>query len=1043
MFKEVKSGLNFPEMEREILRFWEEHHTFDMLREKNAGHKHWSFIDGPMTANNKMGVHHAWGRTYKDIFQRFKAMQGFEQRYQNGFDCQGLWVEVEVEKELGLNSKREIVEYGLDKFAKACRARVEKYSALQAEQSKRLGQWMDWDHSYYTMTDDNIEHIWHFLKTCDEKGWLYKGHRAMPWCARCGTSLSQHELIDSYRDLTHTSVFLKLPILDRENEHMLVWTTTPWTLAANTALAVHPDLNYARVKQGEEILYLSAGTLGKLKPGFEVLGTVKGSELVGLRYRGPFFDLPAQKGIDTRIVAWEYVGEEEGVGVVHIAPGCGEEDYGLSQEQDLKILIPIDENGYYYTDYGWLSGKPVAEVATLVFGDLERKGFLYKTEEYEHRYPVCWRCGEQLVFRLVDEWFISADEIRPLMIEESRKVRWVPDYAGKRMEDWLNNMGDWCISRKRFWGLPLPFYKCSCGEMTVIGSKKQLEDAALSGLEGLHELHRPWIDNIVIRCPKCGGAAERVTEVGDCWLDAGIVPYSTLGYMNEDKSYWEKWFPAEFICEMREQIRLWFYSMLFMSVTLEGKTPYKAALVYEKVHDEKGRPMHKSHGNAIWFDEAVEKMGADIMRWIYAGSNIQTNLNFGYGKGDEIVRKLLTLWNVYSFFITYAIVDEWTPSKMPGETAHETPASELDRWILSRLHALIADVTESLESFDAARVTYAVDAFVDDLSNWYVRLSRRRFWKSQSDEDKQSAYSTLYEVLVTLAKLLAPILPFTAENIYQNLVRSVLPNAPESVHLCDWPTVDESVVDRQLIAETDAVMKVVRLGRAARNAAGMKVRQPLAKFTVKPSGELEGSAVLRNERLILDELNVKELSLIADAANLVSHVCKPNFALLGPKYGKILPKIRTALEAADLSAIAEKALAGENVELKVGDETVVLQPDELSIETVTPENLSCLEEAGTVVAIDTALTEDLIREGMVRDLVRQIQSMRKDSGFNVDDRIKIEYSADDQLAQAIVVHADYIRQETLADSLTETPDLDSLTEVKISGEKIGLKLERV
>ncbi|HAH86194.1 MAG TPA: isoleucine--tRNA ligase [Armatimonadetes bacterium] len=1035
MFKEVKSGLNFPEMERRILDLWKEGRTFEKLREKNAGHKPWSFIDGPITANNPMGVHHAWGRTYKDIFQRFKAMQGYEERYQNGFDCQGLWVEVEVEKELGLNSKREIMEYGLDKFALACRARVEKYSALQTEQSIRLGQWMDWENSYYTMTDNNIEHIWHFLKTAHERGWLYKGQRAMPWCARCGTSLSQHELIDSYRDLTHTSIYAKLPILERPGEYMLVWTTTPWTLTANVALAVHPDLEYAKVKQSDGILYLSAGTVQKLEGDYELLGMVKGRDLVGLHYRGPFFDIPAQKEVDTKIVPWEDVGEEEGVGVVHIAPGCGEEDYNLGRDLGLPVLVPIDENGYYYSGYGWLEGKPVSEVASMIFQDLEEKGMLYKTEAYKHRYPVCWRCHAELVFRLVDEWFISGDEIRQPMIEAARKVHWVPDYAGKRMEDWLNNMGDWCISRKRFWGLPLPFYKCQCGEMTIIGSKKELEELAVSGIENLRELHRPWIDDVKIKCPKCGGTAERIPEVGDCWLDAGIVPFSTLGYLSEDKSYWEKWFPAEFVVEMREQIRLWFYSMLFMSVTLTGRSPYKNVLVYEKVHDEKGRPMHKSHGNAIWFDEAVEKMGADIMRWIYAGSNIQNNLNFGYGKGDDVVRNLLTLWNVYSFFVTYAVVDEWVPSK-----EKTPPASELDRWILARLSALVADITKSLEAFDTADVTRLVDAFVDDLSNWFVRLSRRRFWKSQADADKQSAYSTLYEVLVTLTKLLAPVLPFMAEEMYQNLVLSVSPDAPASVHLCDWPVPDEAMLNRRLIEETDAVMKVVRLGRSARNSAGMKVRQPLAKFTVKPATNLEREAVIKNERLILDELNIKSLVIEEDAAKLVKRALKPNFAVMGPKFGKLMPKIQKALSMEDTNELAAKILAGESAHLAVDGETVELEASDVTVEMVTPENISAAEEAGTVVAVDTALTPELMQEGLVRDLVRQIQNMRKDLGFNVDDRITIEYSAEGAFREAVPAWEEYIRQETLANSVT--PSSAPLEKVKVAGEEIGLKLEK-
>jgi isoleucyl-tRNA synthetase len=555
------------------------------------------------------------------------------------------------------------------------------------------------------------------------------------------------------------------------------------------------------------------------------------------------------------------------------------------------------------------------------------------------------------------------------MIRESRTVRWVPDHAGKRMEDWLNNMGDWCISRKRFWGLPLPFFKCSCSEITIVGSRKQLEDLAVSGMDDLPELHRPWIDNVKIRCPQCGGTAERVPEVGDCWLDAGIVPFSTLGYLDEDNSYWRKWFPADFVCEMREQIRLWFYAMMFMSVTLTGKSPYRAALVYEKVHDEQGRPMHKSWGNAIWFDDAVEKMGADVMRWVYASANIQTNLNFGYGIGHEVVRKLLTLWNTYSFFVMYANVDGWTPD----QTASDRPTAELDRWILSRLHSLVGDATSALERFDTAHMTQAVETFIDDLSNWYVRLSRRRFWRGESDEDKQSAYATLYEVLVTLTRLIAPVLPLTAEEMYQNLVRSARADALESVHLCDWPTQDKSYVDERLMTETESVMRVVRLGRAARNAAGIKVRQPLAALYVRMAADSEREAVKRNERLILDELNVKALAEI-------------------PSEG-------------------------------------------------APESAAFAEEDGILVAFETALSDELVQEGLARDFIRRIQNLRKESGFNVDERIIIRYEATEKLALAISAYADYIKQETLTDNLTSVQSDCSFVIVKIGCEEAKLVLE--
>lgn len=1038
MFREIRSSLNFPELEHGVLEFWKNNRIFDKLRKKNRGNEPWSFIDGPITANNPMGVHHAWGRTYKDVFQRFKAMQGFDERYQNGFDCHGLWVEVEVEKELGLNSKPDIVRYGLDNFTRKCRERVEKYSKLQTEQSKRLGQWMDWDHSYFTMDDTNIEYIWHFLKVCSDNGWLYKGRRAMPWCVRCGTSLSQHELIDSYRDLTHTSVFVKLPIVERPGEYLLVWTTTPWTLAANTALAVHPDLDYAKVREDDDVLYLSTGTLNLLKPGYELLGTVKGSDLVGLHYRGPFSDLPAQQGVETRVMPWEEVSEEEGTGIVHIAPGCGEEDYTLSKEEQCSVLVPVDENGIYYPDYGPFAGQQVSKVAQMVFETLEKEGMLYKTEEHEHRYPICWRCQEELIFRLVDEWFISCDQLREPMIREAREVRWVPDYAGKRMEDWLSNMGDWCISRKRFWGLPLPFFQCSCGEITVVGSREELEKLAVSGMDQLQELHRPWIDNVRIKCPKCGNAAERIPEVGDCWLDAGIVPYSTLSYL-EDMAYWEKWFPADLVVEMREQIRLWFYSMLFMSVTLTDRSPYRAALAYEKVHDEQGRPMHKSWGNAIWFDDAVEKMGADVMRWVYASANLQSNLNFGFGRGEDAVRKLLTLWNVYSFFVTYAVLDSWQPDK----SQNEVPTAEIDRWILSRLHSLVESVTEAFEDFDAARMTQEIESFVDDLSNWYVRLSRRRFWKSQVDEDKQSAYSTLYQVLVTLTKLLAPVLPFLSEEMYQNLVRSVDHDAPESVHLCDWPTADTSLVDENLISETKALMNVVRLGRAARNAAGIKIRQPLATVTVKPSSTLEEAAVRKNEQLILAELNIKALSITDDASNLLSYAIKPNMALLGPKFGRQLPAVQAAISRWNAMPSKVRPSASEAIELNVDGSSIRLEPGEFTVESVSPPGLSSVEESGTVVSIDTTLSSELIDEGLIRDLVRHIQNLRKERGFNVDDRITIEYDASGRLAAAIAVYDEYIRQETLAGSITSSDSTENMQVLKIGSESVRVRIELV
>src|SRR2546428_4871977 len=631
-FEPVPAKVDLVEQEHRILELWERERAFEKLVEKNRGKERFSFVDGPITANiAAMGVHHAWGRTYKDLFQRYKAMRGYDQRYQNGFDCQGLWVEVEVERDLGLNSKRDIERYGLEKFADACIARVNESAAVITKQSQRLGQWMDWNDSYYTYTDNNISHIWHVLKIAHEKGWLYKGHRSMPWCARCGTALSEHEMKmeDAYRVMTHLSVYVRFPIQEpgagapvrgAPKESFLVWTTTPWTLPANVALAVHPELDYVRVRQGDETFVLSKGTVATAMSGpYQVLETFKGATLVGARYSGPFDELPAARIAvpHHRVIPWKDGGEAEGTGIVHIAPGCGAEDFELGKLEKLPVLVPIDENARFQTGYGFLDGKEARDVGSEIADDLRARGRLYRSEDYTHRYPTCWRCKEEIVFRVDDEWFISMEELRPRLREAAAKVTWIPESAGKRMQDWLTNMGDWNISRKRYWGLPLPFYTCEKrGHFFVLGSEDRLRLRARAGLEQLRELHRPWIDGVVVRCPKCEGDAERVKEVGDCWLDAGIVPFSTLRYL-QDRPYWQGGVPAPLITPMREQIRLWFYSQLFFSVVLTGRAPYENVLVYEKLLDEQGRPMHRSWGNVIVFPEAAQRAGADLSRGLF------------------------------------------------------------------------------------------------------------------------------------------------------------------------------------------------------------------------------------------------------------------------------------------------------------------------------------------------------------------------------------------------------------------------------------------
>ncbi|MDI6740597.1 MAG: isoleucine--tRNA ligase, partial [Candidatus Edwardsbacteria bacterium] len=805
MYRDVPQNLDFPELEKRILRFWEENNTFAKLVARNRGSaKRFRFIDGPITANNPMGVHHAWGRTYKDLYHRYKAMQGFDARYQNGFDCQGLWIEVEVEKELGFKSKRDIEAYGIERFVNKCKERVDTYSKVQTEQSVRLGYWMDWDNSYFTMAPENNYAIWHFLKKCHERGWIYKGTDVMPWCARCGIALSNMEIAtEGYQEMTHKSVYIRLPITGRQNEYLLVWTTTPWTLTSNTAVAVHPEFTYLKVQQEGNTYYLARSRKEILRKEYEVLAELPGKELAGLRYRGPFDHLPAQQGIEHRVVAWMDVTEADGTGMVHIAPGCGKEDFALSKEEKLAVVAPLDEAGNYVAGFDWLSGKSVSDVADPIIDDLKARGVLYYSHKHAHRYPECWRCHSELVFRLVDEWFIGMTELRSSIMASAKQARWIPDYGADRELDWLKNMDDWCISRKRYWGLALPIFACSCGSIEVIGGHDELKARAVKGWEQFegHTPHRPWLDNIRIACAKCGRKVARVPDVGNVWLDAGIVMYATVlppaqcytpdkegagtyaydpaRVYPQNRDYWEQWFPAEFITEcFPGQFRNWFYAILTMSTALEGRAPFECLLGHALVKDDKGDDMHKSAGNSIPFDEAADKIGADLMRWIFCCQNPVQNLHFGYHVAAEFKRKLLTLHNVYSFFITYAKIDGFG---LGGKKLEASRLSLLDKWILSELNIITKTARERLDDYDAAAVCKRIESFIEDLSTWYVRRSRRRFWKSESDTDKEAAYLTLYTCLETLLRLMAPVMPFWTEEMYQNLVRSVDPSAPESV----------------------------------------------------------------------------------------------------------------------------------------------------------------------------------------------------------------------------------------------------------------------
>ncbi|MFX0013766.1 MAG: isoleucine--tRNA ligase [Promethearchaeota archaeon] len=978
LFSPVSARLDWKAAEATYLRFWEEKQIFQKLKTKlRSSNQKFSFIDGPITANNPMGVHTARGRTLKDIYQRYWAMRGFNQRFQNGFDTQGLWVEVEVEKALGLNSKNEIMEMGLETFVMHCKSRVEKYSKIITDQSRRLGQQMDWSNSYFTHTDHNIEHIWYFLKICHERGWIYRSRLVMPWCPRCSTSLSTHEMADSYKILKHPSVFLQLPVLGTPNRYFLVWTTTPWTLTANTALAIHPELTYLLVKVDDKEFYLAEDSIMVLSCEYSILKVIKGRELLELKYEAPFADFPLQEGVHHKLVSWGEVSSDEGTGIVHIAPGCGAEDFELGKQYNLDVIAPINDTGVLVEGLGSLSGLETHEAANQIFRMLSERGFLFKTETIEHRYPVCWRCKTELVFKLESEWFISCTEIRPLLQQANETVKWIPSHAGKRMHDWLENMGDWCISRKRYWGLPLPFYPCDCGELTVVGSLQELKELAIDSLqvEKLQELHRPWIDFIQIKCPSCGKLNDRVPEVGDCWLDAGIVPFSTLDYQSNYK-FWKEWFPADLVCEMIEQVRLWFYSQLFMSVALEGRSPFKTVIVYEEVRSEDGSPMHKSSGNAIDFDYAIQKMGADVMRWNYATQKSDAFLRFGLTVTDEIRRKFIPFWNAIRFFLNFAVLDISDMSQL----SHPSD-NVFDLWILARLNDLIDQYHKSFAQWDCKKPTLLLEEFFNDLTNWYIRSSRRRFWKEKDPStDKNAAYSTLYKILLNVSYLIAPFMPFLSEHIFQLLRSPFKKQLPESIHLCSLPSKKDNDSNEEVLDLFLECQNLVEIGRSLRNKAKIKLRQPLSLAVI--SGDLRfASSEFKTQffEFLKQELNVKEL----------------------------------------------KYIKGSTDEFLMKEEYLRLDSNEFNFS----------------LFLNTALTFPLQLEGLAREVVRIIQRMRKDSNLNLDAKICVKYETDSvKLSNSLKLFEEYVKSETLAVKLLAEP-LDDAKLFSIDEFNINLALE--
>jgi isoleucyl-tRNA synthetase len=1059
---EAPERVDYPGLERSIQQWWDEHNVLHMYLQRNAqSERRYSFLDGPMTANNPMGVHHAWGRTYKDLYQRFKTMQGFRQRYQNGFDCQGLWVEVEVEKQLGLHNKQEIEAFGIAQFVELCKERVFTFARRITSQSIRLGQWADWGNDYYTLSDENNYTIWWFLKQCQEQGLIYKGHDVMTWCPRCATGISNMEtLTEDYREITHLSLYVRLPLVDRPGEYLLVWTTTPWTLAANVAAAVHPELSYVKVEQDGEYYYLAEALLsvlkalkGRDKGDYHVVETLKGHDLVGWKYRGPFDELPAAQGVEHKVVPWKEVSAEDGTGIVHIAPGCGREDFGLGKEFGLAVIAPVNDFGVYTEGYDWLTGQEASQVGQKVAENLTEKGLLYRPQNFKHRYPICWRCKTELIFRLVDEWFISMDKLRYQIMDVVKQIKWIPAFGFDREMDWLTNMDDWMISKKRYWGLALPIYDCQeCGTFEVIGSREELKERAISGWEEFdgNSPHRPWVDHVKIACKNCGAEVSRIKDVGNPWLDAGIVPYSTMNYRTNPE-YWQEWFPADFVTEsFPGQFKNWFYSMLVMSTVLKNQPPFKTLFGYGTLMGEDGTPMHKSKGNLVVFDEAAERVGSDTMRWLFANHVPEQNLNFPSIPTPEdmdlaarsgrpvrlsekwmLVRRTLDkIWNIYSFFVTYANIDGFDP------TQHSLPVSErseINRWIISELQGTIRRVTEGLEIYDSEGPANAIQEFLDDLSNWYLRRIREDFWRSGMDQGKVAAYLTLYECLTTLLTLLAPFVPFVTEELYQNLVRSVSASAPFSIHLADWPQVDQHLLDEKLNQETRLVMRVVGLGRAAREKAQIMTRQPLNALYVRVTSEAEEAALQRLKDQVLEELNIRQLNLLSADNDMLAYLLKPQARVLGPKYGPLVQKILATLKGLDAHAANEAGRqlnATGTLPLTVEGQQIELTSEEVEVVSTARAGFVASEERGYVVALETTITPELREEGLVRRLAHHVQDMRKKAGFKIEDHIALVLYTDEELAAVLERHRVSLQEKLLADTLVIAWGSDQVPQVQ-------------
>ena len=1043
MYKKVDTSLNFVEREKEVVRYWNENHVFEDSVKQNEGKEEFSFYDGPPTANGKPHIGHILTRVMKDIVPRYKTMKGSHVLRKAGWDTHGLPVELEVEKKLGFEHKTEIEKYGIEPFIGECKKSVWQYTTEWKNMSDRVGYWCDMDNPYVTYHDNYIESEWWALKTIHEKGLLYKGHKIVPYCPRCGTALSSHEVAQGYKDVKQVTAFVKFKGVGEDNKYNLAWTTTPWTLPSNVALCMNPEADYVEVEweeSGEKYVLAQALLSSALgEDGYKVLSVKKGKDYEFTAYE-PLYPFGKEK-FNFREKAYyvtcdDYVTLSDGTGVVHIAPAFGEDDYKVGRRYSLPVVQLITEEGKFPDGCGFLTGKGAQEADPFVVKDLKERNLLLKTQEITHSYPFCWRCDTPLIYYARSSWFVKVTAVKDRLIAANRSVNWMPESIKEgRMGNFLENVIDWGLSRDRYWGTPLPVWVCDdCGEIDVIGSKQELKEKC--GVQGEIELHRPYLDGLTCKCAKCGGVMRRTPEVIDCWFDSGSMPFAQYHYPFENKDLFHQTFPADFISEAVDQTRGWFYTLLVISTILFDKAPFKNCIVLGHVNDKNGVKMSKHKGNVVDPWSVLDKQGADAVRWYFYTSSAPWLPSRFYPEAvSEAQRKYMgTLWNTYAFFCLYADIDGYDPSKYDLK---KCKLSLMDRWVLSKLNTLVKKVDESLEKYEITDSARALQDFSDVLSNWYVRRGRDRYWGSEMTEDKAAAYTTLWHVLVTFAKITAPYTPFIAEQMYLNLVPNFFQNAEKSVHLCPFPVYDESFVDEKLEKDMDDVLDIVNLGRAARNTGNVKNRQPLSEMFVVSTRKNELSDGLKE--IVLDELNIKRFKTADDANTFISYKLKPQLKTLGPKYGKKLGLITKFLSECNGKEVVDAVANGGTYTLEC-DQEVVLTEEDLQIFTESKEGFVSASDKGVTVALNTELTEELIAEGIERELVSKVQSMRKEANFEITDRIRIYYRANGETEKALKAGA--FANDVLAVSVTEG-DADGYTkEVDVNGEKVTLTLVR-